>query len=73
MDQQAKNEIRIFKMFSKLTPYSIDINSIKKEKPPEPDISCNLSDGTKIAFELVGLGGSHLQMSLNIFCNWGCP
>jgi hypothetical protein len=53
MDQQAKNEIRIFKMFSKLTPYSIDINSIKKEKPPEPDISCNLSDGTKIAFELV--------------------
>ena len=40
-------------MFSKLTPYSIDINSIKEEKPPEPDISCDLLGGTKIAFELV--------------------
>ena len=53
MDQQAKNEIRIFKFFFKLTPYSIDINSIKKEKPPKPDISCDLLDGAKIAFELV--------------------
>lgn len=55
MNQQAKKEVRIFKMFAKLTPYSIPIrlSSITKKEPPEPDISCNLSDGTAIAFELV--------------------
>jgi hypothetical protein len=53
MHQQGKNEIRIFKMFSKISPYPIDLGSIKKKEPPEPDISCNLLDGTPIAFELI--------------------
>lgn len=53
MNQQAKNEIRIFKKFARLCPYSIHLNSITKKEPPEPDISCNLSDGSTIAFELV--------------------
>lgn len=46
-------EIRVFKKFAKLAPYPIDLNSIKSEDPPKPDISCNLLDGTTIAFELV--------------------
>lgn len=53
MNQQTKNEIRIFKMFARLAPYPIHVSSIMKKEPPDPDISCNLSDGTTIAFELV--------------------
>jgi len=53
MNQQVKNEIRIFKKFARLCPYPIHLNSITKREPPEPDISCNLSDGSTIAFELV--------------------
>lgn len=48
-----KKEIRIFEKFASLAPYPIDRNSIKSEDPPKPDISCNLLDGTTIAFELV--------------------
>jgi hypothetical protein len=53
MNQQTKNEIRIFKKFAKLCPYPIHLDSITKKEHPEPDISCVLSDGNIIAFELV--------------------
>ena len=53
MDQQTKSEIHIFKKFAQLAPYTINLSTIIKKEPPEPDISCNLSDGTTIAFELV--------------------
>lgn len=53
MNQEAKREIRIFRMFATLVPYPISLSSITKKEPPEPDISCNLSDGTAMAFELV--------------------
>jgi len=52
-NKSTKNEIRIFKKFAKLCRYSINPNSIKKKDPPEPDISCSLSDGSILAFELV--------------------
>lgn len=53
MNQQGSNEIRVFKKFADIAPHPIDINSIIKKEPPEPDISCNLSDGSSLAFELV--------------------
>jgi hypothetical protein len=53
MNEQDKNEIRIFKHFAELCPYSINPASIIKQNPPALDILCQLSDGSYIAFELV--------------------
>lgn len=51
--QQAKDEETIFNKFLKKCPYSIQSNSVKKREAPEPDILCNLLDGTPLCFELV--------------------
>jgi hypothetical protein len=53
MKQQAEIEIHIFKKFARLYPHPIRLNSITKKEPPEPDISCNLTNGSTMAFELV--------------------
>ncbi len=50
---QAENELRIFRKFAKICPYSIDLNSIEKREPPEPDILCKTVDGEMLAFEIV--------------------
>jgi hypothetical protein len=50
---QSKEELKIFRRFAKHYPYKIRMDSIKKRKPPEPDILCELINGKKIAFELV--------------------
>ena len=50
---QDKKELETFKSFVEHYPYKIRIDSIKKRKPPEPDILCELINGKKIAFELV--------------------
>ncbi|GAF94475.1 unnamed protein product, partial [marine sediment metagenome] len=49
---QGKKELEIFRGFAKHYPYKINMNSIKKRKPPEPDILCELVNCNKIAFEL---------------------
>ncbi len=36
-----------------MVPCQIDAESIWQEDPPKPDISCDLLDGTPMAFELV--------------------
>ena len=53
MNQQARNEIRVFNKSARLCPYPIHLNSITKKEPPDPDVSCTLSDGSTKAFELV--------------------
>lgn len=53
MAKQRDNETNIFTRFAMLCPYKIDLDSIEQRDPPEPDISCNLSNGNTIAFELV--------------------
>ncbi len=53
MKWQDDNEIRVFAEFAGVCPYPICLGSVTKKRPPEPDISCNLSDGSAIAFELV--------------------
>jgi len=50
---QGKREIQIFKQFTDVCPYKINLTSIKKENPPKPDIYCKLKDGTELYFELV--------------------
>ena len=50
---QAENELKIFRKFAEICPYSIDINSIEKREPPEPDILCKMVDGEMLAFEIV--------------------
>jgi len=62
---KSKKEIRIFKKFAKLYPSSINLKSIIKKEPPEPDILCNLSDGSIIAFELVEIVDEDLARSFN--------
>jgi hypothetical protein len=50
---QGKREIQIFKQFTDVCPYKINLTSVKKENPPKPDIYCKLKDGTELYFELV--------------------
>lgn len=50
---QGKREIQIFKQFTDVCPYKINLTSIKKENPPKPDIYCKLKDETELYFELV--------------------
>lgn len=50
---QGKREIQIFKQFTEVCPYKINLTSVKKENPPKPDIYCKLKDGTGLYFELV--------------------
>ncbi|MDD5085885.1 MAG: hypothetical protein PHE61_07595 [Candidatus Omnitrophica bacterium] len=61
---QAKEEVRIFKKFAGVCSYSIDITSITKREPPEPDILCNLSDGSVLALELVECIDDSLAQSI---------
>lgn len=64
-NKSTKKEISIFKKFTKLCPYSINLSSIIKKEPPEPDISCSLSDGSIIAFELTEIIDEDLARSFN--------
>ena len=50
---QGKREIQIVKKFADICPYKINLNSIKKKDPPEPDIFCKLDNGLELNFELV--------------------
>jgi hypothetical protein len=50
---QGKREIQIVKKFAEICPYKINLNSIKKKDPPEPDIFCKLDNRLELNFELV--------------------
>lgn len=45
-------EKEVFIKFANICPYQIDINSIQKNDPPKPDISCKLLNGDRLDFEL---------------------
>ena len=53
-DRHAQKEIEIFRSFVAASGLDIDVSSIEKREPPEPDILCCI-DGNKVAFELVEL------------------
>lgn len=71
MDKQSENELRIFKQFAAQCPYPIDFKSIEKRNPPEPDILCQLSNGTPLAFELVECIDNSLSRSIYNSCELG--
>jgi hypothetical protein len=64
MDFSSQNELWIFKQFTIVCPYVFDFDSIEKRQPPEPAILCKLSDGKKIAFELVNCLDNSLIRSI---------
>lgn len=71
MDKQSQNELRVFKRFSQICPYPINLATIEKRNPPEPDMLCKLSDGTTIAFEIVECLDSSLSRSIYNSCELG--
>jgi len=48
-------EVKVFTEFVEKAEANIDINTIEKRLPPEPDILCRDLDGNYIAFELAEL------------------
>jgi hypothetical protein len=50
---QSKTELNVFRAFAKLQRLPIEMESIEKREPPEPDIRCNLKDNGPITFEMV--------------------
>jgi hypothetical protein len=71
LNQQSRNELRVFKRFAEVCPYSINFDSIEKRNPSEPDILCKLSDGRTIAFEIVECIDSSLSRSISNSCKLG--
>jgi hypothetical protein len=51
--RHGENEIRAFRIFANAANLTIIPASIEKRRPPEPDILCCLTNGSKVAFELV--------------------
>ena len=50
--RQDVEEVRAFTDFVAETGMAVVPSSIQKRNPPEPDILCQLADGTHVAFEL---------------------
>lgn len=53
MTEQAETELGVFRRFASLCPHDIQMDSIEKRQPPEPDIYCTLCGGEGLTFELV--------------------
>ena len=52
---KATVELAVFSDFVRLANLPIDIETLEKRKPPEPDLLCTHATDGKIAFELVEL------------------
>jgi hypothetical protein len=53
LPDHATSELSIFRSFAEVCPLGIDLTSVQKTEPPEPDIRCRLVSGGACAFELV--------------------
>lgn len=71
MDKQSQNGLRVFQKFTEVCPYVFNFDSIEKRQPPEPDILCRLSNGKKIAFEIVECIDNSLSRSIYNSCELG--
>ena len=54
-DPQAKEELGVFHLFAPVSGLDINLSSIEKRDPPEPDIFCQTDGAGAIAFEMVRL------------------
>ena len=52
MAKRSLSEVKVVTIFASVCPYGIIPSSIDKRKPPEPDIRCQMSDGSWVAFEV---------------------
>jgi len=52
MPKRSLSEVKVVTIFASVCPYEIISSSIEKRKPPEPDIRCQISDGSWVAFEV---------------------
>lgn len=54
VSKQEQSELVTFRRFAKVCPLGVDLSSVEKRNPPEPDICCRLANsGEEVAFELV--------------------
>ncbi len=53
MGERIEAELLTFRHFVQVTRLPVVPESIKKRRPPQPDVHCRLSDGEQVAFELV--------------------
>jgi hypothetical protein len=52
MSKGSLSEVKVVASFASVCPYGIIPASIEKREPPEPDIRCQIHDGSWIAFEI---------------------
>jgi hypothetical protein len=64
-DEKSEIEIMTFREFAKRHSLPIDLNSVEKRNPPEPDILCQNVDGSFVAFELAEICNNDLAKELN--------
>lgn len=64
MKNQDRVETIIARRFVELARPDIDLESIEKRRPPEPDVRCVTRDGRVVAFELVEIIDSDLAASM---------
>ena len=53
LNKQTQRELAVFRRFAETCRLSIDVSSIEKRDPPEPDILCTVDGECDVAFELV--------------------
>jgi len=63
-NQQDQDELTVFHKFAKHFPSPIQIDSIRKCDASEPDILCQLQNGTPLYFELVECIDERLARSI---------
>ena len=64
--EKARREIAVFSEFAQLAPIRIDLSSVEKRLPPQPDLVCAVEGSGTVAFELVELCDPNLAQ---VFAN----
>lgn len=60
MSGQTRKELEVFRQFAETSTLGIDLDTISKRDPPEPDILCRTRSGESLAVELVEVRDEHL-------------
>jgi len=63
-DRQDADELRIFRLFVESAGLAVDLETIQKRQPPEPDIQCELGELGCTSFELVEIVDSQLARAV---------
>jgi hypothetical protein len=53
MSEHTARELTVFNRFAEVCQLGIDLDTIEKQDPPNPDILCRTHDNKEIAFEMV--------------------